>query len=112
VALVQFLANVIMAVLLCFATEACPMIEKKLTPAKPTREGLRALVEQALQQYFIQLDGQLPKGLYGMYMSQVEPPLIEAVLRYTGGNKSLAAELLDLSRTTLMSKIKKYQLPV
>lgn len=85
------------------------MKEKKPSTKAP-KKALRTLIDDALNHYFTQLDGQIPKGLYGLYMAQVEPPLIEAVLRYTGGNKSIAAELLNLSRTTLMSKMKKYEI--
>lgn len=85
-------------------------MKEKKSLVKTPKKGLRTLIDDALNHYFSQLDGQIPKGLYGLYMAQVEPPLIEAVLRYTGGNKSVAAELLDLSRTTLMSKMKKYEI--
>lgn len=85
-------------------------MKKKQPIAKSPPKGLRTLIDDALHHYFTQLDGQIPQGLYGLYITQVEPPLIEAVLRYTCGNKSLAATLLDMSRTTLMRKMKKYEI--
>jgi transcriptional regulator with PAS, ATPase and Fis domain len=45
-----------------------------------------------------------------MKLSVVEKNLIEKVLDQTHGNMSQAAKLLDISRTTLYSKIKKYDL--
>jgi Fis family transcriptional regulator len=83
---------------------------KQKTIAPLAGEGLCHMIDKALAHYFCQLDDQAPNGLYAMYMEQVEPPLLRAVLAYTNGNKLRAAELLDLSRTTLNSKLKKYQI--
>ncbi|UCD88393.1 MAG: helix-turn-helix domain-containing protein, partial [Desulfobacterales bacterium] len=38
--------------------------------------------------------------------------LIAEALKVTGGNRSRAAELLGMSRPTLLSKIEKYQLRI
>ncbi len=45
-----------------------------------------------------------------MKLAVVEKKLIEKALRNCGGNLSKAAKILDISRTTLYSKIKKYGL--
>ncbi len=83
---------------------------KQKSTALATGESLSHLVGRALNHYFTQLDGQVPTGLYDLYMAQVEPPLIKAVLHHTRGNKLRAAELLDLSRATLNTKMKKYKI--
>jgi DNA-binding NtrC family response regulator len=40
-------------------------------------------------------------------MARIEAVLIESALRAADGNKSKAAELLNLSRTTLLDKLKR-----
>ncbi len=46
-----------------------------------------------------------------MPLEEVEKAVIIETLLKTGGNKSEAAKLLDITRTTLNSKIKKYGIP-
>ncbi len=50
-------------------------------------------------------------GMAGMPLEEVEKAVIIETLLKTGGNKSEAAKLLDITRTTLNSKIKKYGIP-
>ena len=66
---------------------------------------LREQVKQSLQQYFAQLDGATPAGLYEMVLKEIEHPLLECTIKYTG-NKSKAAELLGINRGTLIKKLK------
>ena len=56
------------------------------------------------------MGGSQPDNLYRTLMSQVEPPLIEEVLRHTSGNQSRAARILGMTRNTLRSKIKHYDI--
>jgi Fis family transcriptional regulator len=67
-------------------------------------------VETALQQYFLHLDGQPTNDLYQLVLTEVEEPLLEAVLSYTRNNQSKAAEMLGLNRGTLRKKLKQYNL--
>ena len=48
--------------------------------------------------------------LYQMVLAEVEAPLLEAVMRYTGDNQSQASEILGLNRGTLRKKLKHYGL--
>lgn len=45
-----------------------------------------------------------------MVLNEVEVPLLEAVLSYTGGNQTQAAEVLGINRGTLRKKLKEYNL--
>ena len=72
--------------------------------------SLRQCVDHALEKYFLHLEGQSSTGLYQMVISEVEAPLLEAVMRYTRNNQSKAAEMLDLNRGTLRKKLKQYDL--
>lgn len=74
-------------------------------------QPLRTSVEQAMQNYFSQLDDTIiPTDLYELVIAEVEAPLIESVLRRTGGNQTKAAAMLGLSRGTLRKLIEKYSL--
>jgi len=71
---------------------------------------LRDMTGEALRCYFRDLNGHKPNALYDLVLGEVEPPLFEAVLDYTGGNQSRAAEILGLNRATLRKKLKQYEL--
>jgi Fis family transcriptional regulator len=53
-----------------------------------------------------------PESLYRVLMAEVEPPLIEEVLRYTNGNQSQTARILGMTRNTLRTKLSRYDIPV
>jgi len=73
-------------------------------------QGIRECVSQNLEQYFKDLDGQKATNLYQMVINEVEPALLNAVLEYTRGNQSKAAEVLGLNRGTLRKKLKQYHI--
>ncbi len=76
--------------------------------ASRTNEPLRVCVRTALEHYFDQLDGHNTSGLHRLVMAEVETPLLEAVLAYTGGNQSKAAQVLGINRGTLRKKLREY----
>lgn len=71
---------------------------------------LRTQTAAALDQYFINLNGDHPCHLYEMVLREVEEPLFRAVLDYVAGNQSRAAEVLGMNRGTLRKKLREYQL--
>ncbi len=73
-------------------------------------ESLRGCVEQAMENYFQNLDGQPVSDVYNMVMAEVEAPLLEIVLKYTRHNQTRAAHVLGLNRGTLRKKLKQYDL--
>jgi Fis family transcriptional regulator len=74
------------------------------------QQSLRDHVAESMQRYFQDLDGQDTKELYNLVMAEVEPPLIEAAMKYTRNNQSKTATLLGLNRGTLRKKLKQYNL--
>ncbi len=78
------------------------------SPVKGQR--LRESVEQAMKNYFQQLDGQDVTGVYDMVLAEIEAPLLESVMTYTRDNQTKASELLGLNRGTLRKKLKQYGL--
>lgn len=73
-------------------------------------QTLRDSVAIALANYFQHLDGQPVRELYPMVLSEVEAPLLEAVMRHTRNNQTRAAVMLGLNRGTLRKKLKQYGL--
>ena len=71
---------------------------------------LSTLTDEALRSYFASLNGHKPGDLYQLVIGEVEPPLLRAVLGYTKGNQSEAAEILGINRGTLRRKLKTYRL--
>ena len=75
-----------------------------------TEAPLRDCVREAIEEFFQHLDGHPCRGLYDLVMAEVEAPLLEAVMRHTGGNQSSAAEILGINRGTLRKKLRAYKL--
>tara|TARA_B100000902_G_C26547530_1_gene545539 strand:+ start:118 stop:438 length:321 start_codon:yes stop_codon:yes gene_type:complete len=80
------------------------------TPITDTQESLRLSVTGAMDRYFGNLGGHGTVNLYDLVLTEVETPLLEAVMKYTKNNQSKAAELLGLNRGTLRKKLKQYDL--
>ena len=57
--------------------------------------SLRSHAREALDRYFEALDGHECCGLYDLVLTEVEVPMLEAVLEHTQGNLTRAATLLS-----------------
>jgi Fis family transcriptional regulator len=90
-----------------FFADATPA--QAATPA-PQAQSLRGCVEQAVDNYFKNLDGQDVSNVYEMVLAEVEAPMLEIVLKYTRHNQTRAAQVLGLNRGTLRKKLKQYGL--
>ena len=73
-----------------------------------SNDSLRAFVGSSVRRYFEDMGNTEPENLYDQVLAQVEPPLIEETLAFTGGNQSRAARILGMTRNTLRSKINRY----
>ena len=71
---------------------------------------LSSLTDECLNSYSETLNGHKPGDLYQLVIGEVEKPLFRAVLTYTKGNQSEAAEILGINRGTLRKKLKDYKL--
>lgn len=74
------------------------------------RMPLRFHVQQAVEQYFVELEGETATNLYQTILQEVEKPLLEVVLEQTQGNQSKTAQILGLNRGTLRKKMQQYGL--
>lgn len=71
---------------------------------------LSTTVRKLMRQYFKDLDGEKPSGIYNMVVNCVEKPLLEVVLAHAQGNQTRAAELLGINRNTLRKKMQEHGL--
>ncbi len=73
----------------------------------PVAEGaLERLVEEKLTECVRGLGERESANLYDLVLALVERPLLQAVLRETGGNQLRAAALLGINRNTLRKKLR------
>lgn len=86
------------------------MVKDSNPPPERRKKPLSSCVKSSLERYFRDLDGHKTGNLYEMVLSEVEKPLLDAVLRHTQGNQSRAAELLGINRATLRKKLEHYGL--
>jgi len=82
---------------------------KQLQPRK-SKKPLHKHTEDALNQYFANLNGDRPGDLYDLVIGEVERPLFKVVMDFTQGNQSQAAGILGINRGTLRKKLKTYSL--
>lgn len=85
-------------------------IGKQQLKAAKSKKPLHKHTEDALNDYFRNLNGDRPGDLYDLVIGEVERPLFKAVLDYTEGNQSQAAGILGINRGTLRKKLRSYSL--
>lgn len=87
-----------------------PIQPQDTTPSAQQENTLRAEVQRSLARYFENIEDEAVTDLHQLVISEVEAPLIEAVMRYCGNNQSKASIMLGLNRGTLRTKLKLYGL--
>ena len=75
-----------------------------------SNQHIEECVRQNLQNYFRDLDGEAPDGMYDMLVRVVERPLLEVVMQQADNNQSRAAEWLGLNRNTLRKKLVEHKM--
>ena len=78
----------------------------KKTQPMPLREH----VQETIQRYLQDMGSTEPEHVYRKLLAEIEPPLIEEVLNYTRGNQSRAARILGMTRNTLRTRIRRYDI--
>ena len=74
------------------------------------QQSLRNCVEAVINNYFHYLDGQEVSNMYDMVLTEVEAPLLKAVMKYSQQNQTKASSILGINRGTLRKKLEKYGL--
>ncbi|GJM13801.1 MAG: putative Fis-like DNA-binding protein [Pseudohongiella sp.] len=87
-----------------------PIQTQENTATVQQENTLRAEVQRSLGRYFENIEDESVTDLHHMFISEVEAPLIEAVMRQCGNNQSKASIMLGLNRGTLRTKLKLYGL--
>jgi len=73
-------------------------------------EALKDSVVKNMKQYFDDMNGEDPNNLFQLFMSQVEKPFLEVVLKNCNNNQSRASDMLGINRNTLRKKIQMYKI--
>ncbi len=71
---------------------------------------LRQHVKSTISRYLQDMGNTAPENLYQLLLAEVEPPLLEETLKWTGGNQSRAAAVLGITRNTLRTKMRRYSI--
>lgn len=74
----------------------------------PTRSSLHQATREWIRQILQTSEYSSLGNLYDLLLVEIEFPLLESVLRYTGQNQSKAARLLAISHGTLRKKMRGY----
>ena len=73
-------------------------------------DPLAVCVTHSMQEYFKDLNGELPRNLHNFFINEVEKPFLEVVMQQVNGNQTQAADMLGINRNTLRKKLKTYEL--
>lgn len=71
-------------------------------------KGLQEMVYTLVNRFLTENKGKAIDDLYDMILSEVEPPLLQAVMEKKRGNQLQAAKMLGISRGTIRKKLLRY----
>lgn len=71
-------------------------------------QGLQDMVYNLVNRFLTENKGKSIEDLYDMVLSEVEPPLLQAVMEKRRGNQLQAARMLGISRGTIRKKLQRY----
>ena len=71
-------------------------------------QGLQDMVYHLVNRFLAENKNKPIDGLYDMILSEVEPPLLQAVMEKRRGNQLQAAKMLGISRGTIRKKLHRY----
>ena len=71
---------------------------------------LEKWLDKSIRQYVGAMNGENNGHLHELIMGGIEKPLVEIVLKETGGNQTQAANILGVNRNTLRKKIVEYNI--
>jgi len=72
------------------------------------KQPIRRSITSAIELYLGDMNGHDVTDLYHVVLSEVEPAILDVVMKHVEGNQTEAAEVLGVSRGTLRKKLKLY----
>lgn len=81
---------------------------EKQTESSTQEHGLQDLVYGLVTRFLAENKSKSVTDLYDMILSEVEPPLLQAVMEKRRGNQLQAAKMLGISRGTIRKKLQRY----
>jgi Fis family transcriptional regulator len=75
---------------------------------KLDKHSFESVVEAKISRFLDQIGTYYPENLYKLIMNKAEKPLLNQILKRTGGNQVHAAKILGINRNTLRKKMKLY----
>ena len=76
--------------------------------ARKAAPPLRKTVRQSIRAYLRDLGDTEAQDLMRRLLDEVEPPLIEEVLKHARGNQTRAAKMLGITRNTLRERMRRH----
>jgi len=77
---------------------------------KQVKTFLEKWLDKSIRQYVGAMNEDNNGHLHELIMGGIEKPLVEIVLKETGGNQTQAANILGINRNTLRKKIAEYKI--
>ena len=84
------------------------VIDPHTQTASTQEQGLQDMVYALVNNFLAENKGKPIAELYDMILSEVEPPLLQAVMEKKRGNQLQAAKMLGISRGTIRKKLQRY----
>lgn len=78
------------------------------TNSTKQEQNLQELVYNLVNRFLSENKNKSVNDLYDMILSEVEPPLLQAVMERRRGNQLQAARMLGISRGTIRKKLQRY----
>ncbi|VAW43982.1 hypothetical protein MNBD_GAMMA02-731 [hydrothermal vent metagenome] len=76
----------------------------------PYNHNQKAITSESVRIYLESLNGHSTNRLYDLVIEETEKGMILEVLKWCKGNRSKAADILGITRTTLRNKMRKLKI--
>ena len=76
----------------------------------PSSHNQKAITRESVRIYLESLNGHSTDRLYDLVIEETEKGMILEVLKWCKGNRSKAADILGITRTTLRNKMRKLKI--
>jgi Fis family transcriptional regulator len=84
------------------------ILESSVSTQVKQDQNIQEIVYNLVNRFLAENKGKSIENLYDMILSEVEPPLLQAVMEKRRGNQLQAARILGISRGTIRKKLQRY----